>query len=107
MVLPIWERARDAETPRPASVPRPRTHCADRKRSCACYATATRNHYGTFRRVVCSQRDLSARREANMKLSVPDISTRSYLLALASVLMLPVPASYADTVLTAVLSAPL
>jgi hypothetical protein len=42
-----------------------------------------------------------------MKLSVPDISIRSYLLALASVLMLPVPASYADTVLTAVLSAPL
>jgi hypothetical protein len=42
-----------------------------------------------------------------MKLSLPDISVRPCLLALASVLILPMPASYADTVLTAVLSAPL
>jgi hypothetical protein len=45
--------------------------------------------------------------EANMKLSLPNNSIRSCLLALASVLILPMPASYADTVLTAVLSAPL
>src|SRR6266436_3867732 len=49
----------------------------------------------------------SSAREANMKLSLPDISIRPCLLALASVLILPMPASYADTVLTAVLSAPL
>jgi CHRD domain len=36
-----------------------------------------------------------------MKLSLPSISIRSCLLALASVLILPMPASYADTVLTA------
>ena len=42
-----------------------------------------------------------------MKLSLPDNSIRSCLLALAAVLILPMPASYADTVLTAVLSAPL
>jgi hypothetical protein len=42
-----------------------------------------------------------------MKLSLPDISIRPCLLPLACVLMLPVPASYADTVLTTVLSAPL
>ena len=36
-----------------------------------------------------------------MKLSLPDISIRPCLLALASVLILPMPASYADTVLTA------
>ena len=42
-----------------------------------------------------------------MKLSLPDISVRPCLLGLASVLILPMPASYADTVLTAVLSAPL
>jgi hypothetical protein len=42
-----------------------------------------------------------------MKLSLPNNSIRSCLLALASVLILPMHASYADTVLTAVLSAPL
>jgi hypothetical protein len=42
-----------------------------------------------------------------MKLSMSNISIRPGLLALASVLILPMPASYADTVLTAVLSAPL
>ena len=36
-----------------------------------------------------------------MKLSLPDISIRPCLLALASALILPMPASYADTVLTA------
>jgi CHRD domain len=36
-----------------------------------------------------------------MKLSLPKISIRPCLLALASVLILPMPASYADTVLTA------
>ena len=36
-----------------------------------------------------------------MKPSLPDISIRSCLLAVASVLILPMPASYADTVLTA------
>ena len=35
-----------------------------------------------------------------MKLSLPDISIRPCLLALASVLILPMPASYAGTVLT-------
>jgi CHRD domain len=39
--------------------------------------------------------------EANMKLSLPNNSIRPCLLALASVLILPMPASYADTVLTA------
>src|SRR5437879_5692945 len=39
--------------------------------------------------------------EANMKLSLPNNSIRSCLLALAAVLILPMPASYADTVLTA------
>jgi hypothetical protein len=39
--------------------------------------------------------------EANMKLSLPNNSIRSCLLALAAVLILPVPASYANTVLTA------
>ena len=42
-----------------------------------------------------------------MKLSLPNNSIRPCLLALASVLILPMPASYADTVLTAVLSGPL
>jgi len=49
----------------------------------------------------------SSTREANMKLSLPNNSIRPCLLALAAVLILPVPASYADTVLTTVLSAPL
>src|SRR5262249_15461564 len=35
--------------------------------------------------------------EANMKLSLPDISIRSCLLALAAVLIWPAPTSYADT----------
>jgi hypothetical protein len=40
----------------------------------------------------------SSAREANMKLSLPDISIRSCLLALASVLILPVSASHADII---------
>jgi len=39
-------------------------------------------------------------REENMKLSLLDISIRPCLLALASVLILPMPASYAGTALT-------
>src|SRR5215831_2386028 len=40
----------------------------------------------------------AAQKEANMKLSLHDISIRSCLLPMVAALILPVPASYADTI---------